>query len=91
MRHYLKIEKPFADAVVEGRKTFEVRRNDRGFNAGDTIVFQCVGGNVELKHKINGRVYKIAYVLSGWGLREAFVAFGIKDVTRGKAEADGES
>ena len=91
MRHYLKIEKPFADAIVEGRKTFEVRRNDRGFNADDTIVFHCVGGNVELKHKINTRVYRIPYVLSGFGLREAFVAFGIKDITREKVEADGKS
>lgn len=81
MKHFLKIEKPFADAVVEGRKVFEVRRNDRGFNAGDTIFFQCVDKEVELNHKINSRRYRITYVLSGHGLREAFVAFAIKDVT----------
>lgn len=81
MKHNLKIEKPFADAIVEGRKTFELRRNDRGYNAGDTIVFQCVDGNVELNHKINSRRYRITYVLSGHGLREAYVTFAIKDVT----------
>ena len=81
MKHNLKIEKPFADAIVEGRKTFELRRNDRGFNAGDTVVFQCVDGNVELKHRINARRYRITYVLSGHGMREAYVAFGIRDVT----------
>lgn len=81
MKHHLKIDRPFADAVVDGRKTFEVRRNDRGFNAGDFIEFQCVDGGVETKHKINDRRYRITYVLSGHGLREAFVTFAIKDVT----------
>ncbi|MBQ9003778.1 MAG: DUF3850 domain-containing protein [Eggerthellaceae bacterium] len=79
MKHILKIERPFADAVVEGRKKFEVRRNDRGFNAGDTVEFRCVEGGAEARHKINGKRYRIAYVLSGHGLREAFVAFGIED------------
>ncbi len=87
MKHHLKIDRPFADAVVDGRKTFEVRRNDRGFNAGDLVEFQCVDGGVETKHKINARRYKIAYVLSGHGLREAFVVFGIKDITNERASA----
>lgn len=33
MTHDLKIQKQFADAVLDGRKTFEVRSNDRGYNA----------------------------------------------------------
>lgn len=31
--HELKIRGDFADAVLEGRKTFEIRENDRGFQA----------------------------------------------------------
>lgn len=38
--HYLKTwPEPFA-AIVDGRKTFEVRVNDRGFEVGDRIVLQ---------------------------------------------------
>lgn len=31
MIHRLKIEEPVADAIHDGRKRFEVRKNDRGF------------------------------------------------------------
>ena len=31
MIHELKIFKSFADAIISGDKTFEVRHNDRGF------------------------------------------------------------
>lgn len=31
MIHELKILKSFADAIISGDKTFEVRHNDRGF------------------------------------------------------------
>lgn len=37
MHHDLKIERPYFQAVRDGRKTFEIRYNDRGFNAGDTV------------------------------------------------------
>lgn len=80
MEHFIKIERPFADAVCEGRKRFELRRNDRGYNAGDTIRFHCVEQGAEVRHRINDRKYKITYCLNGYGLREAFIAFGIEEV-----------
>lgn len=79
MEHYLKIEKPFADAICDGRKTFELRRNDRGYNAGDTVRFHCVDKGMEVAHAINSRVYDITYCLNGYELREAYIAFGIKE------------
>lgn len=33
--HHLKIKPEYLAAVVEGRKTFEIRKNDRGFKVGD--------------------------------------------------------
>lgn len=85
MLHELKIEKQFADAVLDGRKTFEVRRNDRGFNAGDLVRFEVVeqGAAFVLRcgnHPLNGEVYRIGYVLSGWGLEDGYVAFSIAPV-----------
>lgn len=36
--HILKTVEPYFSAVMSGEKTFESRRNDRGFQKGDTLV-----------------------------------------------------
>lgn len=79
MIHELKIRKQFADAIVENRKTFEVRVNDRGFNAGDLVRFTVVDEKKQkVNHPINKRTYEITYVLSGHhGISDGFVVFGI--------------
>lgn len=38
MKHALKLDKKYWPAMLDGRKTFEVRFNDRDFQAGDTLV-----------------------------------------------------
>ena len=91
MLHELKINKPFADAVLDGRKTFEVRKNDRGFNAGDLVRFEVVEHGVATTfrcedHQLNGEMYRIGYVLSGWGLEDGYVAFSIAHVYAEGAE-----
>ena len=81
MLHVLKIEEPYADAIIEGRKNFEVRVNDRGYNAGDKIQFKvtytdgCAFGS----HPLNRNFYEITYVHSGLGMDPRYVAFGIKE------------
>lgn len=35
--HVLKTAPPYFEAVLTGDKTFEVRRDDRGFQRGDTL------------------------------------------------------
>lgn len=82
MIHNLKIRDQFADAVLNGEKTFEVRYNDREYNKGDRIVFTVIDDvTMPIDHPLNTKVYEITYVLSsGWGLREGFVVFGIKRV-----------
>ena len=42
MTHELKIHKQWADAKLAGLKPFEIRRNDRGFQKGDTIRYIVV-------------------------------------------------
>ena len=85
MTHNLKIKEQFADAIANGDKTFEVRYNDRGFQKGDYVGFNVIGTidnlNLSIDHMITDRVYEITYVLSGWGIKEGYVVFGIKDVT----------
>ena len=80
-KHNIKILKCYADEVVKGTKTFEVRKNDRNYKEGDIIQFDCIDseGN-KIAHDINSISYKIAYVLSGWGIQDGWVAFGIKEM-----------
>lgn len=93
MAHWkLKIEKQFADEIVSGMKNFEIRcENDKVFQKGDSVEFlvnpsqfyiagdqgECIITKED--HPINGRIYDITYVLHGWGLREGYCAFAIKE------------
>jgi hypothetical protein len=38
--HELKCWPEMFDAVAEGRKTFDVRKNDRGYQTGDRLVLR---------------------------------------------------
>ena len=79
--HELKILQDYADAVFEGSKTFEIRYNDRGYQAGDAILFVVmtrIGKYVLANHPLQGKCYEITYVHSGLGMAEGYVALGIK-------------
>ncbi len=39
-KHELKLETKWFDAVVNGFKNFEVRKNDRDYKVGDTLLLQ---------------------------------------------------
>lgn len=80
MIHELKILKSFADAIISGDKTFEVRHNDRGFQKGDKVHFK-VEDHPEKRedHPISKKLYEITYVLNSWGINEGFVVFSIKE------------
>ena len=86
MTHEIKILKHFADAVVSGVKTFEVRRNDRGYKVGDEIRFRAVDyvdGHIAspIKHEINEKRYKVTYVLEEFvGIPKGFCIFSIEEV-----------
>ena len=82
MNHELKILSPFADAVFEGRKTFVLRYNDRGFQVGDTINFTAMHDSYisNSLHPINKCEYVITYVLGGWGLKDNWVALSIREI-----------
>ena len=79
--HDLKLSTEFCDAVLSGEKTFEVRKNDRGFQTGDLIRFIPIDGTIRehAKHEISGHTYKITYILNGWGIKNGYVVLGIRE------------
>lgn len=42
--HTLKVQRPYFDALLDGSKTFEVRRNDRAYQRGDTLILVAYDG-----------------------------------------------
>ena len=82
MTHKIKIEKPYADAVLSGDKTFEVRYDDRGYQKGDEIEFTVIDPKDDnpINHPLDDRIFYITYVLHGWGIKEGWCVFGIKEV-----------
>lgn len=60
--HRLKVFVKYADAIMNGTKTFEVRKNDRGYKVGDKIVFDVVTNKgyavgAAARHPLNGATY----------------------------------
>ena len=80
--HQLKILDCFANEIISGNKMFELRINDRDYQKGDYIVFTALSeeSGKEVEHAINTRLYEITCVIGGWGLRDGYVALGIREV-----------
>ena len=83
MVHYIKIKECYADAILEGKKTFEVRLNDRGYNCGDYVCFLVFDEGIrQPRHNLDGELFRITYVHSGLGMQEGYVVFGIERVDK---------
>lgn len=82
MTHHLKLRECFALPVITGEKNFEVRYNsDRGFQKGDLVRFSVFDEDGKfVLTDLSEMVFEITYVLSGYGLKNDYVAFGIKKV-----------
>ena len=71
--HELKTWPEFFEPVWTGEKTFELRKDDRGFRAGDTLKLR----EFIPKHgEYTGRVITalVTYILGGMGLEKDYVA-----------------
>lgn len=62
--HELKTWPPYFEAVAKGEKTFEVRKNDRGFRRGDVLCLREWDPKTE---KYTGRVryHGVPYIFFG--------------------------
>lgn len=83
MIHQLKCEAKYFNDLVNGRKTFEVRKNDRDFHVGDYLGINELTKhpcNAEKEHKPTGRcaIFRISYILDDPKyMKDGFVVLGI--------------
>ena len=84
--HELKIYREYADAIISGEKTWELRLNDRRYAVGDIIKFiQVNDGRPIVDHPILKKEYKITYLLTPKmfnGLKDDWCIFSIKEVKK---------
>lgn len=92
MVHQLKTWPQYWDAVKSGEKTFEVRRDDRGFQKGDVLELQrCEKtrlGTYEVEYDSLSSTpahvlrKRITYILTGgqFGIEPGYVVMGLGDV-----------
>lgn len=79
--HKIKIKEEYYTEITNGNKTFELRKNDRDYQEGDTIEFIVLKENGE--QKTSSRIYKITYILKGvpeYGLADGFCIFSIREL-----------
>lgn len=75
--HLIKTEKSYFKAVKEGRKTFEIRQNDRGYQAGDKVILEELNNlNLTTGERIKA---DIGYVI-GYKQQENYVVFSLLNV-----------
>lgn len=90
--HEIKIYKEYADAIISGKKTFEIRRNDRHYMLGDKVHFyEVLAGGRPFEHPITDKLYEITYILyentlGFGGLKADWCVFSIKEVQKGGEE-----
>lgn len=84
MIHQLKCEEKYFKDVCSGKKTFEVRKNDRGFHVGDYLALNELTShacNDEGEKKETGRsaLFHVHYLLDDPRFaKEGYVIMGIE-------------
>lgn len=94
--HELKTDPGVFDAVADGRKTFEIRRDDRNFEEGDELLLRrtrdsgsAMANGAPLVYTGQQLRCRVTYVLRGpvYGLRDGWAILSIAGV----APCDGVS
>lgn len=93
MKHSLKVNSEYWEPLCSGEKTFEVRRDDRGFQKGDTLLLRKWGPDWNTKRngylKGKDRVteseadtikMRVTWILTGgqFGIEPGFVVMGLE-------------
>ena len=92
--HSLKISRAYFNAILSGEKTFEARRDDRGFQRGDFLLLRLYdrdmhgnlnylppGSNIKCpENKANFIVVRVTWILTGGqhGIEPGYVVMSIE-------------
>lgn len=72
--HQIKLEAAFFDDVASGRKSFELRKNDRNYKEGDVLEMEEVKGGAKTGRKCSKR---IVYMMENFeGLEDGYCILG---------------
>lgn len=80
--HFLKTWPQYWEAVQRGDKNFEVRKDDRAYQAGDTLVLERYDPAHPEIYGTFGRISKrVTFVLPGgqFGVEPGYVVMGLAD------------
>ena len=77
MRHELKIQPKYFQAIWDNVKRFEIRKNDRDYKVGDVLVLREWDGE---KYTGSAIVVKVTYIYDGeiGGLEDGYVVMSIE-------------
>jgi hypothetical protein len=77
MEHSLKILPQYFKEVIKTTKTFELRKNDRNYKVGDTLILKEFDGE---NYTGNVTYRTVTYILDGgsYGLEKGYVILAIK-------------
>lgn len=85
MTHELKTWPEYFEEVFCGRKKFEVRKNDRGFNQWDILILRewNNSGQYYTGRQIH---FRVSYILDGgeFGVEEGYVVMSLMPLTPGE-------
>lgn len=82
--HEVEIDYKYASAIANGRKTFEIRKNDKDYKVGDCLIFRVKNipphrWCLEIAKKLYDNIYKITNVLNqSEGLEEGYIILAFK-------------
>lgn len=75
MTHWLKIQPQYFNEVISGKKNFEIRKNDRDFRVGDTLLLKEF---IPEKQEFTGRsVEKEVTYITDYAQQENYVVMAI--------------
>ena len=81
MIHSIKCVNPFFEDVLAGKKTFEVRKNDRRYKVGDLLLLHEYNPEREIYMKRRCLV-EVTYMIKGsslYGIRIGYAILGIRN------------
>lgn len=79
--HTLKIKEIYYRDIMLGKKTFEIRKDDRAFKPGDIIIFNVI--YVDGANFLSQSLFRIKYVLRDcpeYGLKKGYCIFSLEEL-----------